>query len=183
MNISRKKMKNKIRQFFRNLKYKYLRFKYLAKGYDVGINFVLGKHGYIDKYNFKAKYNVYIGPYNYISSNTKLGNFVMISDHVNIIGHDHIFEEVGKPIILAGKPENIPETILEDDVWIGHAVTIMRGVKIGEGSIVGANSLVTKNIPEYSIYGGTPAKFIRMRFESDEDRIRHSQQIKKLIRE
>jgi chloramphenicol O-acetyltransferase type B len=88
----------------------------------------------------------------------------MLSDNVNIIGHDHIFNKAGVPTILAGRPDNEPETIIEDDVWIGHGVTIMRGVKIGEGSIVGANSVVTKDIPPYSIFAGVPAKFIRSRF-------------------
>lgn len=173
-------MKTKIINFLRNLKNSYTRFKYLSKGYNIGKQFVIGKNSYIDKKNFKAGYHVYVGPNNYISSNTILGNFVMISDRVHIIGHDHIFEEIGKPTILAGRPKNQPETILEDDVWIGHAVTIIRGVKIGEGSIVGANSLVTKDIPSYSIYGGVPAKFIRKRFDSDEDRNEHSNQLKKL---
>ena len=173
-------MKNKIRNYLRNIKYKSIRIKYLLKGYDIGKNFVIGKQGYINKTNFKAGNEIYIGPYHYISSNTKIGNFCLISDRVHIVGHDHIFEEVGVPTILAGRPLNQPETILEDDVWIGHAVTIIRGITIGEGSIVGANSLVTKDIPPYSIYGGTPAKFLRMRFSSDEERKEHSQKIKEL---
>jgi acetyltransferase-like isoleucine patch superfamily enzyme len=173
-------MKNKIRQFLRNLKYALIRFKYLLKGYRIGKNFVVGKQGYIDKKDFEAGNEIYIGPYHYISSNTKIGNFCLISDRVHIVGHDHTFEKIGTPTILAGRPEYQPETILEDDVWIGHAVTIIRGVKIAEGSIVGANSLVTKDIPPYSIYGGVPAKFIRMRFSSDEERIEHSKKIKEL---
>ena len=69
---------------------------------------------------------------------------------------------------------------IEDDVWIGHAVTIIRGVTIGEGSIVGANSLVTKDIHPYSIYGGIPAKLIRKRFSSEEERKEHARKIKEL---
>lgn len=53
------------------------------------------------------------------------------------------------------------------DVWIGGNVTIKRGIKIGNGAIVAANSLVTKDVPPYSIVGGVPAKIIKMRF-SDE---------------
>lgn len=170
----------KIRKFFRDLKYSLIRFKYLLKGYDIGKNFIVGKRGYINKKNFKAGHDIYIGPYHYIQSNTRLGNFVLISDHVHIVGHDHIFEEVGRPIILSGIPTNPPETIIEDDVWIGHAVTIIRGVTIGEGSIVAANSVVTKDIIPYGIYAGIPAKFIKMRFDSDEDRKIHSKKIKAL---
>jgi virginiamycin A acetyltransferase len=50
-----------------------------------------------------------------------------------------------------------------DDVWIGANCTITDGVKIGNGSVIGANSVVTSDVPEYSIYAGTPAKFIRKR--------------------
>jgi len=52
-------------------------------------------------------------------------------------------------------------------VWIGQNVTIMPGVKVGDGAIIAANSTVVKNIEPYTIYGGNPAKFIKKRF-SDE---------------
>lgn len=55
-----------------------------------------------------------------------------------------------------------------NDVWIGSNVIINQGVKIGNGAIIRANSLVLKDIPEYVIVGGSPAQIIRMRF-SDED--------------
>src|SRR5690606_39214275 len=51
-----------------------------------------------------------------------------------------------------------------NDVWIGRNVTLMHGVQIGDGAIVAAGSVVTKNVPPYSIVGGMPAKLIRMRF-------------------
>ncbi|WP_264367794.1 DapH/DapD/GlmU-related protein [Paraglaciecola mesophila] len=53
--------------------------------------------------------------------------------------------------------------IIKDNVWIGYGVTILKGVEIGEGSIVAAGSVVTKNIPPYSIAGGIPSKVIKMR--------------------
>lgn len=170
----------KIRKFFRDLKYNLIRFKYILKGYDVGENFIVGKRGYIHKENFRAGHDIYIGPYHYIQANTKLGNYVMISDHVNIIGHDHNFEKVGMPIIFSGVPTDSPETQIKDDVWIGHAVTIMRGVTIGEGSIIAANSVVTKDIIPYGIYAGIPATLIKMRFKTDKDRKIHSKRIKEL---
>ncbi len=55
--------------------------------------------------------------------------------------------------------------MVDDDVWIGYGATILSGVHIGQGAIVGANALVTKDIPPYAIAGGTPAKLIKYRFE------------------
>ena len=101
----------------------------------------------------------------------------MLSDYINIIGEDHIFDKVGTPIILSGVPISIKKTIIEDDVWIGHGVTIMRGVKIGEGSIIAANSVVTKDNETYSINAGVPTKQIKMRFDSDSIKI-HKKNLK-----
>jgi virginiamycin A acetyltransferase len=57
--------------------------------------------------------------------------------------------------------------VIGNDVWIGQNVTIMPGVKVGDGAIIAANSTVVKNIEPYTIYGGNPAKLIKNRF-SDE---------------
>lgn len=60
------------------------------------------------------------------------------------------------------------DMVIGNDVWIGQNVTIMPGVKIGDGAIISANSTVTKNIEAYTIYGGNPAKFIKKRFQDNE---------------
>lgn len=57
------------------------------------------------------------------------------------------------------------DTVVGNDVWIGYDATIMPGVTIGDGAIIGAKALVTKNVPPYAIVGGNPAKIIRMRFD------------------
>lgn len=59
------------------------------------------------------------------------------------------------------------DTVIGNDVWIGQNVTIMPGIKIGDGAIIAANSTVVKSVEPYAIYGGNPAKFIKNRF-SDE---------------
>jgi serine acetyltransferase len=53
-------------------------------------------------------------------------------------------------------------------VWIGKSVTIMSGVKIGDGSVIASNSVITKDIPPYSIVGGNPSKHIKYRFNSEQ---------------
>ena len=64
--------------------------------------------------------------------------------------------------------ENKYNVVLGNDVWIGYGARIMAGVTIGDGSIIGAGAIVTKDVAPYTIVGGVPAKVIRKRFE-DED--------------
>lgn len=59
------------------------------------------------------------------------------------------------------------DTVIGNDVWISRESVIMPGVKIGNGAIVGAYSVVTKDIPPYTVYGGNPAKFIKSRFDDE----------------
>jgi len=59
------------------------------------------------------------------------------------------------------------DIVVEDDVWIGTNSIILSGVTIGQGAVIGAGSLVTKDVPPYAIVGGVPAKVIRMRFKED----------------
>lgn len=59
------------------------------------------------------------------------------------------------------------DTIIGNDVWIGFHATILPGITIGDGAIIGSRSLVTKDVPPYTIVGGNPAKVIRQRFEDE----------------
>lgn len=163
--------------YIRQLKYFCTRIRYKILGYKIGKYFIVGKGVNIDKHGFYAGDCVYIGQYSYIGPKVEIGNFVLISDNVNFVGYDHDYDKPGIPIILAGRPINEPKTIVEDDVWIGHGVTIIRGIKVGEGSIIGANSVVTKDVEPYSIVAGIPAKEIRKRF-TPEEQIKHSNFLK-----
>jgi len=59
------------------------------------------------------------------------------------------------------------DTIIANDVWIGYNATIMPGIQIGNGAIIASKSVVTKNVPDYAIVGGNPAKIIKYRFEEN----------------
>ena len=112
--------------------------------------------------------NLKIGKFCRINENVLLqgtitiGNYVMIAPNVAIHSSTHIYKDILQPMVTNGLSENKP-VIIEDDVWIGRNVVILPGITIHKGSIIGANSVVTKNIEEYSIYGGVPAKFIKKR--------------------
>lgn len=67
------------------------------------------------------------------------------------------------------------DTIIGNDVWIGYDVTIMPGINIGDGAIIGTKSVVTRDVPPYSIVGGNPAQILKYRFA--EDTISHLLQI------
>jgi acetyltransferase-like isoleucine patch superfamily enzyme len=101
----------------------------------------------------------------------------MFAPDVTIAGADHIFDQPGVPMYFGGRPE-LPETLIGDDVWIGARVCVLAGVKIGRGSIVAMGSVVTKDIPAYSIVGGVPAKLIRHRFDA-EGELMHDEMLSK----
>jgi acetyltransferase-like isoleucine patch superfamily enzyme len=67
--------------------------------------------------------------------------------------------------------------VVKDDVWIGLGSTVLSGVTIGSGSIIAAGSVVTKDVEEYSIYAGNPAKKIKQRFDSDEQLEAHKRAV------
>lgn len=64
-------------------------------------------------------------------------------------------------------PKSNGDVIIGNDVWIGYGATLMSGVKVGDGAVIAANSVVTKNVEPYTIVGGNPAKVIRKRFEKE----------------
>ena len=85
---------------------------------------------------------------------------------VIILTENHRFERTDIPMRLQGRQELRPVAI-HDDVWIGTRVIILPGVTVGRGAIIGAGAIVTKDIPEYAIVGGNPAKLIKYRNQSN----------------
>jgi acetyltransferase-like isoleucine patch superfamily enzyme len=97
----------------------------------------------------------------------RIGNGVMFGPEVMIIGGDHNFSVVGRLMNQVKEGGvNLP-IIIEDDVWIGSRAIILKGVKIGEGAVVGAGSVVTKSLPPYSISVGNPCRPLKCRFSTN----------------
>ena len=112
--------------------------------------------------------NVGIGPGCIFQCDTFIGNKVAIAANVSFVNSDdHNYNIIGKAMWDSGRGDKY-KVIVSDDVWIGNGAIILSGVKVGRGSIIGAGTVVTKDVKPYSIVGGSPAKFIKWRFTKDE---------------
>lgn len=118
------------------------------------------------------------GPYAFVGRNctipplVTIGRYTMLASDVAIVGDDHNWSEPGVPIQFAGRPPQ-QRTLLGDDVWVGHGAILLRGVTIGDGAIVAAGAVVTKDVPAFEIWAGTPARKIRDRFGTAAARTHH----------
>ncbi|MGC4233793.1 MAG: acyltransferase [Niabella sp.] len=88
-----------------------------------------------------------------------IGNHVMFAQHIAISGLNHGYEDVNMP--PAKQQVVCKEIIIEDNVWIGANAVITAGVRIGKHSVIGAGSVVTKDIDAYSVVVGNPAKVLK----------------------
>ncbi|MGP9707032.1 DapH/DapD/GlmU-related protein [Brachybacterium sp. AOP24-D1-21] len=100
----------------------------------------------------------------------------MLAAHVAIVGADHISSIPSTPIQFSGRPPQ-PATNIGADVWIGYRATVLRGVSIGDGAIIGAGAIVTKDVPDFEIWAGAPARRIAERFGTN-DKLQHLEAIK-----
>lgn len=89
-----------------------------------------------------------------------IGTDVLIASRVYISDHDHDFENPDVPSIHSKRLISKP-VVIEDGVWIGEGAVILKGVTVGKRSVIGANAVVTKDVPAFTIVGGVPAKVIR----------------------
>jgi len=117
--------------------------------------------------------NVFItdGAHISVAGSLKIGDGALIGPRVIILGGDHETTVIGKRLYELKEGKNYPMTIGKD-VWIGAGVIILKAVNIGEGAIIGAGSLVTRDIPPYTVAVGHPARPVKKRF-SDDDLVRH----------
>ena len=120
--------------------------------------------------------DVYIGPNaTFLTSDStiSIGNKVMFGPGVTILTGDHNYNVVGAFMkdVKEKKPENDLPVVIEDDVWVGAGVIILKGVTIRRGSIVAAGSLVTRDVLPYSIVAGHPARLVKPRFHMNEIRV------------
>jgi acetyltransferase-like isoleucine patch superfamily enzyme len=91
----------------------------------------------------------------------EIGRECIVADRVMLIDFDHGVVEVERPIRLQGIYKR--DVRVGHNVWIGYGACILRGVTVGENSIVGTSTVVTRDVPENAVVGGSPARVIRMR--------------------
>lgn len=91
------------------------------------------------------------------------GNNVLTAANCMYVAYSHNWENPEMPIMHQDCFDG--DIIIEDDVWLGHGVTVCAGVTIGKGSVIGAGSVVTRDIPPYSIAVGSPAKVVKSRLQ------------------
>lgn len=103
-----------------------------------------------------------IGSYNAIAAIDKItiGEFVLFGPYVHVNDHSHGYKDISKAIMHQPVTSKGP-VVIEDGCWLGFGAHILSGVTIGRNSVIGANSLVTKDIPPFCVAVGNPAKVIK----------------------
>lgn len=116
-----------------------------------------------------------IGSYSYIGKNvsitrTEIGNYCSIANNVSIGQGEHLTDNISTNSMFYDNAFEIltdKKCVIGHDVWIGVDAIILRGVTVGDGAIIGANSVVTKDVPAFSIVVGSPAKIVKCRFDTE----------------
>lgn len=145
-------------------------------------NIIIGDYTYYDDIAGAERFEEHVTyHYEFYGDKLIIGKFCAIAHGINFVmnGANHRMNSVTTyPFSLMGNnwEKSTPslgdlpfkgDTVVGNDVWIGQNVTIMPGVHIGDGAIIAANSVVTKDVPPYHIAGGNPIRIIKKRFEDD----------------
>jgi len=145
-------------------------------------NIQVGDYTYYDDVNGAEEFEKHITHhYDFLGDKLIIGKFCAIAHGIEFVmnGANHRMCSVTTyPFNIMGNGweiatptiDDLPlkgDTVVGNDVWIGQHVVIMPGVHVGDGTIIAANSVVTKDFPAYHIVGGNPAKVIRKRFDDD----------------
>lgn len=111
--------------------------------------------------------NCYIGPKCILGGGggVKIGSNVTFGAGVDVLAENHRFDDVDKPISRQGVHRS--GIVIEDDCWLGNKVVVLDGLTIGRGSVIGAASVVTRDVPRYSVAVGNPARVIRSRLREE----------------
>lgn len=142
---------------------------------SIGKNVHIGRYCFFTNKSIKIGNNVYIGPgcrFQSTKSVIHIGNQVMFGPNVSIHGGNHRIDFIGRFMFDIKEDEKLEENdapvVIEDDVWIGANAIILKGTRIGEGSVIGAGTVVNFNVPAYSIVTGSKSLKIRGRWNEEE---------------
>ncbi len=115
-----------------------------------------------------------------IQCDIEFGNSILMASNVAFVGKDDHITTLSKKTIWNSGRGDTKKTYVGNDVWIGHGAIIVAGVHIGDGAIVAAGSVVVKDVEPCTIVGGNPARFIKTRFATDEEKEMHLQFLESL---
>jgi acetyltransferase-like isoleucine patch superfamily enzyme len=107
--------------------------------------------------------NVYIGEYSILMSNEEIeiGDNVLISPNNDIADFNHVYKDVSRPVNEQGVIAK--KVTIQEDVWVGAGSKILIGVTLGKGAVIGAGSVVTKDVQAFHVVVGNPARTIKVR--------------------
>lgn len=147
-------------------------FRNRVKSYLVPLNFKVNNGVKIDRFAQLDSYSE-VGAYTFIGAyvnitKSSIGRYCSIAPGVKIGQGEHDLNDISTSSIFYSKPyEKLTrkECKVGNDVWIGSNAVILRGVSVGTGAVVGAGAIVTKDVPDFAIVVGVPARLIRFRFD------------------
>lgn len=102
-----------------------------------------------------------VGDFSHLQGDITIGNDVMMAPRCALIADNHRHSDLSRPMNTQGTTEQ--KIIIGNDVWLGYGVIVLPGVTVGDGAILAAGAVVTKDVAPYSIVGGNPARLIKMR--------------------
>lgn len=149
-------------RFFKKIEKKYRVPAYLLSNKTIQIM----DNSFIDAMTEIGNYS-YIG-YNVFITKANIGRYVSIANNVSIgMGEHHLDKISTNSVFFENESAELTQKncIIGHDVWIGADSLIRRGVTVGVGAVIGANSVVTKDVPNFAIVAGVPARIIRYRFD------------------
>lgn len=178
------------------LKYIFNRIKYRNNNVIFPVNCNIGLHSSFEGYNRlngNSSFSGVMGRCSYIGPNSaisgKIGRYVCIGEEVRVLSGTHPTNMVSMSPVFYSNMEaqcgksyvreclydehkyadeiNKHRVVIGNDVWIGARATLLAGVSVGDGAVIAAGAVVTKDVPPYAIVGGVPAKVIRYRFPEE----------------